>query len=208
MIRLVAFDLWKTLAYRDVGYSTTERILEETGAKIPKERFVKIFEESLQLRRWRSKIGAYRNLCTRMGLKPTRKNVNLLIGIRDAAESGARLYPFTIPMLKRLKRQGIETAIVSNSSIFQFNWIKEKTKLLDYVDYPVFSFQVGAIKPNLKIFRRLLKISGYKPNEVLMVGDKPKDDVFPPRKIGMSAIEYKNYKQLEKEFLKFSIDLK
>ena len=61
MIKLISFDLWQTLAYRDVKYSTTYLMLEKTKTNIPKDKFVKIFEESIQTRKWKSKFEAYKN---------------------------------------------------------------------------------------------------------------------------------------------------
>lgn len=39
-----------------------------------------------------------------MGLSITEDNVNLLINIRDYAESQSKLYLYTIPMLKQLRK--------------------------------------------------------------------------------------------------------
>lgn len=48
MIKLIIFDLWQTLAYRNVNYSTTSKMLEKTKITIPKKEFTKVFENSLQ----------------------------------------------------------------------------------------------------------------------------------------------------------------
>lgn len=205
MIKLIIFDLWQTLAYRDVEYSTTTKMLEETGVDIPKKKFVKLFEESLQTKKWRSKFEAYKNLCKNMGLETSEQNVNLLMNIRDKAEDKTKLYHYTIPMLKQLRKQRYKTGLISNSSVFAVEQIRNKTDLLNYIDYPLFSFDVGVIKPNLKFFKKMLKISGCKPEETIMVGDKLNDDVVPPRSIGMNAIHFKTYKQLKKELAFFGI---
>ena len=207
MIKLVIFDLWQTLAYRDVEYSTTSMMLEKTGADIPKDKFVKIFEESLQTKKWESKSKAYRNLCKNMGLKTTEHNIKLLRDIRDKAEEETKLYPHTIPMLKQLRKDGYKTGLISNSSIFAVEQIKQKTELLEYIDYPLFSFDVGVIKPNLKFFTKMLEICKCKPEETIMIGDKLSDDVIPPRKIGMNALQYKDYETLKKDLKKFNVNI-
>lgn len=171
MIKLIIFDLWQTLAFRDVSYSTTQKILEETGVDLSRGKFLKVFERSIQTKKWLSKYGAYKNLCKNMGLPTTKQNINHLMNIRDKAEAKIKLYPFTIPLLKQLKKQGYKIGIVSNSSVFVIEIIKKKTCLMDYVDYPLFSFDVGAIKPDLKIFKAMLKISGCNPGEVQLKKD-------------------------------------
>lgn len=204
MIKLIIFDLWQTLAYRDVKYSTTSKMLEKTGAKILKEKFVKMFEESIQTKRWNSRFEAYKSLCKNMKIAITPENINLLIDIRDKAESETKLYPHTISMLKQLRKQGYKIGLISNSSIFAVEHIK-KTDLLNYVDYPLFSFDVGVIKPDLKFFKEMLKISKCKPQETIMIGDKLNDDILPPQSIGMNAIFFKDYKQLKTELISFGI---
>jgi len=208
MIKLIIFDLWQTLAYRDVEYSTTSMMLEKTKADIPKDKFVKIFEESIQTRKWGSKFEAYENLCKNMGLEATEQNIKLLMNIRDKAEEETKLYPHTIPMLKQLREQGYKTGLISNSSVFAVEQIKRKTNLLEYIDYPLFSFDVGVIKPNLKFFMKMLEIAKCKPKETIMVGDKLNDDVIPPKELGMNSILYTDYETLKKELASFGISIR
>ena len=207
MIKLVVFDLWQTLAYRAVEYSTTSEILRVTGINIPKKQFVKIFEESLQTQKWNSKNEAYKNLCMNMGLEPTYKNIDTLMSIRDKAENETTLYPYTIPMLQQLKKLGYKTALISNSSVFAVEQIKKKTNLLEFIDYPLFSFDVGVIKPDLKFFNEMLRISKCKPSEAVMIGDKMDDDVLPARKAGMTAILFTNYDSLKKDLASLLINI-
>lgn len=208
MIKLILFDLWWTLAYRDTNYYTMAKMLELTQSDIPQDKIVKIFEESIQTKKWTSKFEAYKNLCKKMGLEITKKNINLLRSVRDKAEEKTKLYPHTISMLRQLRKQGYKTGLISNSSIFAAEKVKQKTKLLDYIDYPLFSFDVGVVKPNPKFFKKMLKITKCKPKETIMIGDKLTDDVIPPRKIGINSILYTNYEQLKRDLSSFSITLK
>jgi putative hydrolase of the HAD superfamily len=198
MIRFVVFDLWKTLASRTCGYST-RRVVEEFGIDIPFDRVVKIFEESVQTKKWRSKHRAYENFCRNMGIGIDSKTVNRVIEIRDYSEASTRPLPHTMKMLKCLREAGYKTGLLSNSSVFAADVLKRKTRILDYIDYPVFSFEVGTVKPDLRIFRRILEISGFRPEETVMVGDKPVDDVRPARRAGMNAILFTDYEQLKRE---------
>ncbi len=206
MIKLIIFDLWQTLAYRDVPYSTTSKILEATHSKIPKNKFVKMFETSLQTKKWRSKYKAYANLCRNMHLPASDKNIKLLMNMRDKAEAKTKLFHYTIPLLKRLKKIGYKIGLISNSSVFAAKRLN-KIRLLEYIDYPLFSYQVGAIKPNLKIFRTILKTAKCKPSEAIMIGDKMGDDVVPPKKLGMRAIHFTSYQNLKKDLKKYNIYL-
>ena len=207
MIKLIIFDLWQTLAYRDVEKGSTTQMLEQTWSSLPKKDFVKIFENSVQTQKRSNKYEAYENLCKNMGLQTTKDNIDLLMNIRDYAESKAKEYPHTIWMLSQLKKLWYKIWLLSNSSIFAIEILKEKTKILDYIDYPLFSFEVGTIKPDLAFFEKMLEITGYKPEEAIMVWDKLDDDVIPPRELGMNAILFENYEQLKSDFASFWIVL-
>ncbi len=207
MIKLIIFDLWQTLAYRDEEKDSITQMLEQTWLSIPKKDFVKIFENSIQTQKRSNKYEAYENLCKNMGLQTTKDNIDLLMNIRDYAESKTKEYPHTIWMLSQLKKLWYKIWLLSNSSIFAIEILKEKTKILDYIDYPLFSFEVGTIKPDLTFFEKMLEITGYKPEEAIMVWDKLDDDVTPPRELGMNAILFENYEQLKSDFASFWIVL-
>jgi HAD superfamily hydrolase (TIGR01549 family) len=199
MIKLVAFDLWLTLAYKNVEYSASEKIIKKLKIDIPKEEFVSIFEEALQTRTWNSEYEAYRGVCIALGLKPTDENVNTFIRMRDKVESECMLFDHTIPLLEELRRNGYKTGLVSNCSQFAAERIKKRTELLDYIDYPFFSYAVGFVKPDIRFFGKMLEITGCKPDETVMVGDTKKNDVIVPKSIGMNAIHFRNYLQLRKD---------
>jgi FMN phosphatase YigB (HAD superfamily) len=130
-----------------------------------------------------------------------------LISIRDEAENHTKEFKHTITMLKQLKETWYKIWLISNCSIFALEKIKEKTKILDYIDYPLFSFEVGIIKPNLKIFEKMLEISWCKPEETIMIWDKIWDDVLPPKQLGISSLLYENYEQLKKDLLGYGVVL-
>lgn len=79
-------------------------------------------------------------------------------------------YPDTAPTLKALRERGLKVAIVSNvprdlSDVFRLHG------LAGYVDAFVHSFQVGAEKPDPRIFLAACERIGTAPGATLMVGD-------------------------------------
>ncbi len=205
MIKLIAFDLWKTLVHKE---ASTKKMLEKTGSNIPHEKFVKIFEESVETEMWKSEYEAYKNLCGRMDVELTDYNIDLLRKIRSEAEDNLKIYDHSVPMVKKLRGMGYKIGVISNSSVFGIEKVRKKTDLLNYVDYPLFSYEIGLIKPDLRIFQELLRRADCKPQEAVMVGDNPTDDVIPARSIGMNAILFKSYAQLKNDFGSLSIYLK
>lgn len=204
-IKLVIFDLWGTLLYFHQSFDPISMLISGFKLVFPYRRFMKIFERALQTKKWKSEYAAYSALCKAFHLNPTEKRMQFIRKVRMMIERKMKIYPHTAPMLKQLKKQGYKIGLLSNSAIFSIQSVKRKTKLLDNFDYKVFSYDIGTIKPDTKIFKVMLKKARCKPGEALMIGDTFKDDIAPARKIGMNAIHFKNYKKLRKEIGKFGI---
>ena len=207
MIKLIAFDLWNTLAYRDVPEKRTVTMQNALHLTMPHDEFVKFYELSLQTRRRESKFDAYEFFCKALWLSVTEERVQMLISIAEHAEKRAKAYPHTISMLEQLKNSGYKLWIISNNWNFALEWVKHNTQILDYIDYPLFSFEIGIVKPDLRIYEKMIEISWYKPKEIIMIWDKEWDDVLPPRELWINSILYKNYEQLKKDLLTYSINL-
>ncbi|MBR9678221.1 MAG: HAD family hydrolase [Nanoarchaeota archaeon] len=200
MIKLIVFDLWRTLAYRDVPYHSTRKMYEELKPKMSFKKFKKTFEKTLQTCIYNDSIKGYEVLCEAVG-SPKQK-AEKIMKIRVDAESKAKLYDFTIPLLKKLKKN-YKIGLLSNSTP---NSIKPfEKKLLKLVDYPFFSFIVDLKKPNPKVYHELLNITGFKPEETLMIGDNKENDFDTPKKLGLTAIHFKNIEQLKKSFEELGI---
>lgn len=207
MIKLIVFDLRKTLAYRDIPEERTVTMQNALHLDISHDDFVEFYELSLQTRRWESKSDAYTFFCKALWLPVTEERVQILISIAEHAEKRAKAYPHTISMLEQLKKAWYKLWIISNNWNFALEWVKHNTQILDYIDYQLFSFEVWLVKPDLKIYRKMLEISWCKPEEVIMIWDKMKDDVIPPRELWMNSILYEDYEQLKIDLLDFDIYL-
>jgi len=198
MIKLVIFDLWKTLAIS--GYkSITEGIIKTLDLKIEKETARKIYEQSVQTRKYNSETESYEQLCLSFKVKPTAKIISELTTLFNEKHKSPILFPHTLNMLKQLKSQGIKIGLISNTSEPVIKLIKQDTELFDHIDYPMFSYDTGIIKPNPKVYLLMLKKAGSKPSEAVMVGDSLIDDIEPAKKLGMKAIHFRDYEQLKKE---------
>lgn len=204
MIKLIVFDLWDTLAYKYTKVGGTRHLIRVMKPGIARKKFVKIFENSLQTKRWRSKYAAYQDLCRKVGFPATRENIQMLIKLRNHSESKTGLFKHTLPMLKKL-RKGYRIGLISNTSIFATSKLKKKTRLFDNIDHLLFSYDAGMIKPDPRIFRKMLGIAKVKPSEAIMIGDKMDDDVRASRRVGMNAIHFQGYEKLKKRLAGFGI---
>ncbi|WP_344312890.1 HAD-IA family hydrolase [Fodinicola feengrottensis] len=83
-------------------------------------------------------------------------------------------YPDAAPVLTELRRRVIRTALVSNIG-FDLRPMLAAADLAELFDEVVLSYEVGADKPNPKIFRLACDRLGVEPERALMVGDHPAD---------------------------------
>lgn len=89
--------------------------------------------------------------------------------VTDPAEWA--VYPDTALVLKSLRQNGFRTAVVSNIA-----WDIRSVLTGSEVDEFVLSFEVGAAKPDLRIFTTALDRLGVAADEVLMIGDSEEND--------------------------------
>ena len=91
--------------------------------------------------------------------------------VTDPAEWA--VYPDTVSVLKSLRANGIRTAVVSNIA-----WDIRPVLLAAGADVDEFvlSFEVGAAKPDPRIFETALARVGVRADETLMIGDSDEND--------------------------------
>ena len=99
--------------------------------------------------------------------------------------STIQLYEDTMPTLQILKERGFKIALCSNLAM---PYGEQLRKLLpDFLDAVVFSYEVGAIKPEHQIYKVIQAHFGCDFPEMLFIGDHPILDVETPISLGMKA---------------------
>jgi len=89
--------------------------------------------------------------------------------------------------LDRLREAGIRTALVSDAGADDVEcW--ERSPLRARLDAVVFSFEVGARKPDPSVYVQALKAVGTNPDEALFVGDGGSDEHRGARAVGMGTV--------------------
>ncbi len=108
------------------------------------------------------------------------------IATRMVYETAVEPFPETVPMLDRWRSRGLRLGVVSNA------WPSLERDyralgLREYFDAFVISAQVGAIKPEARIFEVALDQLGLLPHEALFVDDSPRN-VAAARALGMHGV--------------------
>ena len=85
-------------------------------------------------------------------------------------------YPDVLPALGELRGLGVTLVVASNWDCSLSDWLRPPG-ILELVDAVVTSAEVGAAKPNPRIFERALAVAGVEAGEALHAGDKVDNDV-------------------------------
>ena len=101
-----------------------------------------------------------------------------------------------IQLLTKLKEK-YTLVLVSNQIRDWLEEVIEQNNLREIFDYTVNSYQVGFRKPNSKIFKHALSITGSKPEEAIFIDDA-QINITAANKLGINTIlftDYRNFKQ-------------
>ena len=99
--------------------------------------------------------------------------------------------PDAAPLLRELRRRGIRTGVLSNTM-----WPRSAHELvfsrdgvLSLIDGAVYSSEIPWTKPHPEAFRAAMAAVGVTdPAACVFVGDRPRDDIYGAKSIGMRAV--------------------
>ncbi|MGH7278482.1 MAG: HAD-IA family hydrolase, partial [Candidatus Rokuibacteriota bacterium] len=115
------------------------------------------------------------------GLDEWRQGYNLPFGYWDVADPDAG------PALRACRAAGVRAGVISNSN-GSIRAILEKVGLAPHLDFVLDSSEVGAEKPDPRIFRLALETAGATAAEAVHVGDLYSVDVLGARGAGIEAV--------------------
>jgi HAD superfamily hydrolase (TIGR01549 family) len=84
-------------------------------------------------------------------------------------------YDDTIPTLRSLREAGVRTCLLSNAGV-PIRTVLDRDGITPWIDAVVLSYEVGHVKPDLRIFEAALAALDLPATSVLMVGDNANDD--------------------------------
>jgi len=95
----------------------------------------------------------------------------------NAYREARRAVPGAIPLLAELRGRGITIGIVTNNAVEEQMTKLTICGLAPFIDVLAISEEVGAVKPDPRIFEEALRRAGVAASEALMVGDSWENDV-------------------------------
>jgi FMN phosphatase YigB (HAD superfamily) len=172
--KLVVFDLFGTLA--EIGKKTSPYrklliyVRKDLRNEFIKNVLLKNFSFREVIKAIDANFDAYHDF-----LK------NLLIKI-----DSVYLFNETLPVLGEIKKRGLKTGVISNlASPYKIPFYN--LKLNELIDFPIFSCDVGFIKPGHRIFQIMQNRAGLPNSDIIMIGDSLVSDVFGSESVGIKA---------------------
>lgn len=107
-------------------------------------------------------------------------------------------------LLPKLKKKNYKLVLLSNTSYIHKKYGWQHYSFLKYFDKLILSFEVGANKPEEKIYKAAEKFTKAPPARHLFIDDV-KDYVEGAKKLGWDGIQFKSYDQLRKELTRRGI---
>ncbi|MFH0860092.1 MAG: HAD family phosphatase [Candidatus Altiarchaeota archaeon] len=92
-------------------------------------------------------------------------------------------------IIGRLNREGYELLYLSNNRVGTVSFLEGRYDFLRMFKDGVFSFDVGFIKPDPRIYRALLEKTSSRPEECVFIDDKA-ENLKPAEKLGMRTIHF------------------
>ncbi len=115
----------------------------------------------------------------------------LMAAYFDAWDPHTLTDPEAVPLLRGLRRRGLKTGVLSNTmwprSAHERVFVRDE--VIDLIDGAVYSSEIPWAKPHPEAFRAAMAAVGVDdPAACVFVGDRPFDDIYGAKSVGMRAV--------------------
>lgn len=126
--------------------------------------------------------------------------------ITDLLIKGYEINEKVVDIVKEVRDKGYKTLICTNNFPARINELQKRFKFLDNFDAKAISYEVGATKPDKKIFQELVKQSGVKPEEIVFADDN-NDNLEGAKELGIQSFFYENFDQFINKLKELGVSL-
>lgn len=104
------------------------------------------------------------------------------------------------PLIEKLKKEGIRLILISNTCECHYNRVYSHYPILRLFDQKILSFEVGALKPDIRIFQKALSLADCDPSECFYTDDIA-DFVSSARKSGLDSEVFTDVSSLKSHLI-------
>jgi len=83
--------------------------------------------------------------------------------------------PAMIELHEELRQRGFQTYIFSNTNDIAIEHVRQNFPFFKDFDGYVFSYEVGAMKPDLRIYEAMEKLCGKRGDDIVYIDDRPEN---------------------------------
>jgi epoxide hydrolase-like predicted phosphatase len=113
---------------------------------------------------------------------------------------------YLVESVRKAYGLGYKTCICSNNFVTRVRELDKQFKFLRHFDVAVFSYEVGYLKPDKRIFEELVYRLKLNPQQVVYADDTP-DRLSGAQELGMQTFAFSNYNQFIAELQKLGVSL-
>jgi len=206
--KAVIFDLVNTLAYwKDEGDSGKAcEFLRKRGYEVYEQEFDAAFKFVVFVYFPRHGLDGCRDMlnriCSCLELKVEEAVLEELTELY-LQHNRMELHSDVIPTLKKLKDEGIRTAIATTTPKFFFENVLSQLRGL--IDIVITGWEARAAKPSPKIYQKTLEKLGVNAKDAVLVGDDQNVDIRPAKQLGMATVLIDREGRIESHVADFKV---
>ena len=189
-VRGVLFDLFHTLTAPESQWSDTTPTCDLVG--VSRREWERVLHDTAEWR-YRGHERDAREILRRLARHAnpglTEERIDEIFEIRQLRylDIFARIPAANVAALRRLRRMGIRTALVSNADVMDVH-AYPGCALCGLFDVEIFSCDVGLAKPEPAIYRLCLERLGLAAGDCAFVGDGGSDELRGAKAVGLRTV--------------------
>jgi len=195
MIKAIIFDVWGTIATKP------DPILKTLGnrfdIKESESKFLEKYERSIQLQKWDSNEEMATSLLNAFNIQINKENIEFVINLHKNAGKNAKFIEGMDDCIRFLKTK-YKLFILSNTVELEFKKASSNLGFDKLFDKIFCSYDLNVIKPDIKIYQKVIQGIKLDTEELLYIDDAEKN-VNAAKILGMNVIRFQNPEQLKKE---------
>ena len=114
--------------------------------------------------------------------------------LRDSYEVNSEVHEYLLDIRSR----GFKTCICSNNFVSRIRELDAKFDFLKNFDVKGFSFEAGVMKPDKRIYEKLVEMSGVNANEIIY-SDDTSDALAGAHEVGINAFLFEGFEDFKKK---------
>jgi glucose-1-phosphatase len=194
-IRAVIFDLGKVLV--DFDFQIAARKIYSLSGKNPKEIYDFFFNSPLTQSFEEGRISPedfFVEVKKHLGLKISfNEFLPVWNGIFFLTDENKKVYHLS----KSLKKD-YKVVLLSNVNVLHFEYLKQNFPVFDTFDHIFTSYEAGFIKPDPRIYQKVITALGCEPAEIFYTDDR-EELIAAANKLGLRGFIYRGFEQLKQD---------